>query len=263
MLKAKYTIHLKTLLDDAYMKSEIDKAMETYPLYVKKSKEEFIPSYVPTREELNKKLLNYYKYREIGFDTPGRFIDELQATLEEIMPYYNQFFLTIDQDFDMRYNADYKRTININRTGEDSTTTDSSGNSTSNTSGSDSSTTNSNITNNNKTVKVDTPQNDVNAGTVTMDGMEYASQIDFTKDNNTESGTTSGTTNTETTSNSTSSSTATGTNKQDELSEEHLKGNYGQVSFQSLIRQYRENIINVEQMIIKDKRIQELFMVIY
>ena len=70
MLKAKYTIHLKTLLDDAYMKSEIDKAMETYPLYVKKSKEEFIPSYVPTREELNKKLLNYYKYREIGFDTP-------------------------------------------------------------------------------------------------------------------------------------------------------------------------------------------------
>lgn len=263
MLKAKYSIHLKTLLDDSYMKSEIDKAMSTYPLYVKKSKEEFIPSYVPTREELNKKILDYYKYREIGFDTPGRFIDELEVALNEIMPYYNHYFLTIDQDFDMRYNADYTRTININRTGEDSTTTDSSGNSTSNTTGSDSSTTSSNITNNNKTVKVDTPQNDVNAGTVTMDGMEYASQIDFSKDNNTESGTTNGETSTESSNTSSSTSTSNGTNKQDELSEERLKGNYGQVSFQSLIRQYRENIINVEQMIIRDRRIKELFMVIY
>ena len=69
-------------------KSKILQAMSTYPLYERKSEQEHIPSYIPTREELNNAILNYYMYREIGFETFGRFLHELKTTMEEIMPYY-------------------------------------------------------------------------------------------------------------------------------------------------------------------------------
>ena len=66
---AKYTVELRELLNDPLIKPKIEAALSSYPLYEKKSKEEHIPSIVPTREQLNTKLLNYYKYREIGFET--------------------------------------------------------------------------------------------------------------------------------------------------------------------------------------------------
>ena len=51
--------------------------------------------------------------------------------------------------------------------------------------------------------------------------------------------------------------------KEDELTVETTKGNFGVVSAQDLVVKYRETIINIEQMIINDPRIQELFMLIY
>ena len=44
---------------------------------------------------------------------------------------------------------------------------------------------------------------------------------------------------------------------------ETTKGNFGVVSAQDLIIKYRETLLNIEQLIINDKRIQELFMLIY
>ena len=70
---AKYTVVLNRLLADPATKERIDQALSTYPLYEKKSKQEYIPAYIPTREELNAKILRHYKYREIGFETVGRF----------------------------------------------------------------------------------------------------------------------------------------------------------------------------------------------
>ena len=104
MIYAKYTIVLKTLLDDPETKALIDKAMSTYPLYEKRSEEKYIPSYIPTREQLNKKILDYYKYREIGFETVGRFLTELEVALNEIMPYYNQLYIDqINYHFHLLY----------------------------------------------------------------------------------------------------------------------------------------------------------------
>lgn len=44
------------------------------------------------RNVLNTKIITHYLYREIGFDTPARFIFELCNKLNEVMPYYNQLY---------------------------------------------------------------------------------------------------------------------------------------------------------------------------
>ena len=44
---------------------------------------------------------------------------------------------------------------------------------------------------------------------------------------------------------------------------ETTKGNFGVTSAQDLIMKYRETLLNIEQLIIHDKRIAELFMLIY
>ena len=142
IIPARYTEVLVNLLNDPIAKSKIDQAMSTYPLYQRKSLEEHIPCYIPTREELNKAILNYYRYREIGFETFGRFLFELETALNEIMPYYNQLYFSTDQDYDLLYNVDYTR--EITREKEDT----SEGTQTS--SGTDTTTTTAHIDNYNK-----------------------------------------------------------------------------------------------------------------
>ena len=89
---ARYTEYLRDIMISEQTKPLLDKALSTYPLYEGKKKYDLIP----TRQELNTKILNHYKYREIGFETLGRFFDELEITMNEIMPYYNEQFKTIE-----------------------------------------------------------------------------------------------------------------------------------------------------------------------
>ena len=80
----RYTEVLINLMENEQTKPLINNALSTYPLYVSTSQHEYgIPNIIPTREELNKKILNYYKYREIGFETVGRFLDELEISMNE------------------------------------------------------------------------------------------------------------------------------------------------------------------------------------
>jgi hypothetical protein len=44
------------------------------------------------RETLNQKILNRYMFNEIGFETPQRFIFELNTKMSIIMPYYNDLY---------------------------------------------------------------------------------------------------------------------------------------------------------------------------
>ena len=255
MIGAKYTVVLKDLLDSPSMKQAIDKALSTYPLYEKKSKEEFIPSIIPTREQLNKKILDHYKYREIGFETPGRFIDELEIAMNEIMPYYNQIMFSLDQDYDIKFNVDYKRETNIKRDSKDNFSNEGSNQ----TSANDKNTTNASINNYNKHVNSQTPQNELSVGETDIDTLKYADNMSFNKDTNTENGETRG----ESSSNSVSGSSGNTNSEQNEQSTERILGNYGQVSIQSLISSYRDLITNVEQRIITDRRITELFMNVF
>lgn len=256
MIYARYTEVLYNLLNNEQTRALIDEKMSTYPLYVSTSKQEYgIPNIIPTREELNKKILDYYKYREIGFETVGRFLDELEISLNEIMPYYNQLFFSADQDYNIIYNVDYKRTIDRDLSGN--TTSTSTGETTSNSNDSNTTSTTTNLYN--KNVESDTPQSQLGITNKQIDSVDYANKVTWNKDTTEQSGTSTGTATT--TADSTAS--GTGTNKEIESTLETTKGNFGVVSAQDLIKKYRELIINIEQMIINDPRITELFMLIY
>lgn len=272
MVIAKYTEVLKNLLDEPHTKGLIDNAMSTYPLYESTSERRYgQPNIIPTREELNKAILNYYKYREIGFETVGRFIDELEIALKEIMPYYNQLFYSADQDYNMIYNVDYVKTI----TREQDNTVDTTSSGTTNSSDTTNTTMDTDVTSsastsetlNNKNVSSDTPQGLITIPTQSINSVEYANNVTFDQDINSTSNSSNSSTDSEGTNTSTGETTTENTantqgNEQEEI-QETTKGNYGVVSAQDLITKYREQIRNITQEIINDPRINELFMLVY
>lgn len=247
-IQPKYTEVLYNLIKDDRFKKVLDEKLSTYPLYERTSKHDYnIPNIVPTREELNNYILNYYKYREIAFETPGRFLDELQIAMNEIMPYYNQFYFSADQDYNIIYNVDYKKTIDRDLQGN--VTNNSTGKSTTSSNG----TTKGN--NWNKTIESDTPQGQLNITNKDIDNVSYANKANWNKN-------TAETTDSVNADNNTSSNT-TGNNKENESIIETTKGNFGVVSAQDLVLKYRETIININQQIINNPRIKELFMLVY
>lgn len=51
------------------------------------------------RLELENKIIRHFYFREIGFETVGRFLFHLETKLNEIMPYYNQLYKSTLFDF--------------------------------------------------------------------------------------------------------------------------------------------------------------------
>ena len=238
IITAYYTEVLDNLLNNEEAKTAIDTAMSDYPLYQTNSNltRQYGTAYqVPSRQELNDKILNHYRYQEIGQETFGRWLFELKTALNEIMPYYNQLFYSADQDFNPIYNVDYRKTIMGSQNANSNTSS----------TGSDSST-NEEFT---KSVNSKTPQDLLNISNTSIDTIDYADDASWGKS----SGSTSGT-NTTTGNSSSNGSTS---------SIETTKGNFGVTSAQELIMKYRKTIINIEQQIINDPRIKELFMLIF
>lgn len=254
MIPARYTEVLDNLLRYPDTAQAIANAMSKYPLYETDPDKvnEFGTAYkVPTRQELNTKILSYYRFREIGQETVGRWLFELETALNEIMPRYNQLFYSADQDFNPIYNVDYKRETKRDKSGTNIGSQSSTTNTTAD--GTDSSS-NTAYT---KAVNSKTPQNQLGIIAENIDTIPYADNADWGKSNGTTSGQnhTSG-------SSSSNGSTSTIDNEKEGVVET-TKGNFGVVSAQDLIIKYRETILNIEQMIIHDPRIEELFMLIY
>lgn len=254
MIPAKYTEVLDNLLRYEDTAQAIATAMSKYPLYETDPNKvnQYGTAYkVPTRQELNTKILSYYRFREIGQETVGRWLFELETALAEIMPKYNQLFYSADQDFNPIYNVDYIRNTQRNKSGTNigsqSTTANTS------TTGTESSTSQDNT----KNVNSKTPQNELGISNMDIDTVSYADEADWAKSNSSASGSTS-----TTGSSQSNGSTSTIDNEKEGITET-TKGNFGVVSAQDLIIKYRETILNIEQMIIHDHRIEELFMLIY
>lgn len=195
MIEAKYTVVLKTLMDDENVKPLLDKALSTYPMYVPEN--ETLYSIIPTREELNNKLLNHYKYREIGFETVGRFLDELQISMEEIMPFYYQLFKSEDimnSVEDPFGNVDITETFQEEKEGTSKGTSKGSSTGTSSSENSSESTTTSetetDMTNNSKNVKSSTPQGILDIGTKNIGSVNYADEANWNEDVSSSSGNT-------------------------------------------------------------------------
>lgn len=260
---ARYTVLLKTLMENQETKPLIDKALASYPIYVQRSVEKYKPVFIPTREELNSAILNRYKYREIGFETVGRFLDELEITMNEIMPYYNELMFTADQDFDILFNVDYQRTTETKRAGKTSSESLGETESSNKTTSSDSASTNTTINADGKTVNSETPQNEISLPASNIDSVPYADKVQWDKNGSTSNASTSGNGEAETDSSSKETNSSSGTSEDSEQSLETTRGNFGVVSSHELIAKYRSIIINIKQKIIEDERIQELFMMIY
>lgn len=255
---ARYTEYLRDLMNNEGAKAALDKALSTYPLYEPLKLYDLIPK----RSELNQRLLNHYKYREIGFETVGRFLDELEITMCEIMPRYNELFKTVEtmaelpSPFD---NVDVTETFEQ----EQSNTSTSEGSSTNQQSGSHTSTAtgSTEMTANNKRLTADTPQDQISVPTKDIDGVTYASEAEWNEslsqgtDNRQESGSSEGTAE----NSSTASSESTGTLKHTFTK----KGNQGVNTYAHDMNEFRTSIIDVVDQIINDQRIQELFMQIY
>lgn len=60
------------------------------------------------RDTLNKHIKDFFMFWEIGFETPFRFATRLKATLDLIMPYYNQLYLSARASIDPFITMQYK-----------------------------------------------------------------------------------------------------------------------------------------------------------
>jgi hypothetical protein len=208
---AKYTTLLKTLIDINY---DLGLGVTDYPI--------FDESY---RSVLNARILDHFRFREIGFETPGLFKYWLNVTMREKMPVLNQYYLNARLEFNPLHAVNLTETSKREVTG--SSVSD----------GTSSSNTESNTDTDNRDVRSDTPQ-----GLLSLEDMEdpvnkYATQADIGKTASTSTGTGATTARSENTLN----------NVDDYL--KTLVGSNGNKSQSELILEHRKTFINVDEMV--------------
>lgn len=104
------TPQLRRVLDMGY-----DLGLKNYPIFSESH-----------RQELNEKIVNHFRYREIGYETITQFIFALNRKMFEIMPFYNQLYESEELEISALTNYSYdeisKKTGNdlLEKTGEDS-----------------------------------------------------------------------------------------------------------------------------------------------
>ena len=106
---ANYTIELREITKNYNIFSEIK-----YPLYNENHKPDF-----------EKKFIDYFFYREIAYETVGRFVHNLESILNIIHPYYEHLYKTMCHDYNPieNYNLIEKITEKNNISGVNSTNT--------------------------------------------------------------------------------------------------------------------------------------------
>lgn len=245
---AKNSVTLYDLINNADVREGLKNSLATYPLYTAKKAYDLLP----TREELNEKILNHYKYREIGFETIGRFLDELKITMCEIMPYYNEMFKTVEIMADLENVFD---NVDITETFEETRTETAEGESTTtgNATGTATTTATANGTNSSARKFSDTPQNNIdNVNNYLSEYEEVTGESEQTDTNNA----------TNTTENSEKANTAT----EREETTRHTytkKGNHGVNTYAHDMNEFRTSIVDVVQKIITDERLENLFMQVW
>ena len=98
---AKYTIELNTLIRTGY-----DSGLKDYP----------IRSFADEawRTQLNNKIINHYRYREIGHTAPDRWKLYLNNTMNEIMPVKNMMYEALAKNWAFNTGADFSEVIEEN-----------------------------------------------------------------------------------------------------------------------------------------------------
>lgn len=275
---AKYTVELHDLLTNEETNNLIKKALSSYPMYEPIHKELY--GYIPTREQLNKKILDHYRFYQIGQETPGRFLYYLEATMNEIMPKYNQLYKSVDIMNgleDIFGNLDVEESFTQETTGNSSS--QSSGNtkdsSSSKTEGSNTNdvtsqnTTNTDMSTSGRNVKSTTPQSQLQIKTI--DQITAASEIGWNEDSSKSNSTSNDKSNTK----GTNESSSTGSSEQESNSNASSeskgkvthtlkrKGNQGVNTYAHDMLEFRQLFLNIEQQIINDPELVKCFMLIW
>ena len=185
------------------------------------------------RQNFLQKFYDEYMFREIGFETVERFKRSLLGKLNKIMPYYTQLYHTEleSKNINFMLNKDLIETFEREVSGS----SEVNSNSTTNASGTS--------TANNNDIMYDTPNSRID------DITKYPTQGSQGENNATSS------------SNATSSNNQTGENTQTEKTSLISKGNIGITSSAQLLKEWREVIINIDEMILNE--LEDLFMLFF
>ena len=101
MLMGYYTPTLDNLI-----RNNFDIGLKDYPIFMEEH-----------REQLNNKIIEHYRFREIGLETPMLFKLYLNRKMNEIMPYYNQLYESELLEFDPITNYEFKEKFDGKHTG--------------------------------------------------------------------------------------------------------------------------------------------------
>lgn len=198
---SKYTITIRNLIKNGFVFN-----LNNYPI--------FDENY---RAILNKKILDHYLMSEIGLETPALFNHYLGSKLNEIMPYYN----TLYQKQALLLNK-LENNVNLTESFNRNIENESSGTSTGTSDG--------------KTLFEDTPQGRLVQST--MENMDHATNINFSK------------------SNDSSSSTSNGASTEDYV--KTIMGNNGGKYNFEILNEIKNNLLNIDLLIINE--LSDLFM---
>lgn len=190
------------------------------------------------RRTLNDKIIRRYYMREIGFETFGLFVWNLRTHMHEIMPYYNDMYLsqlmvtepmlsksmTYEESWQSNDKVDGTRNV----TDERKTETSSDGTSSS--------------TSQDRNVYQDTPMNGLDTGAI--ESMDYATNVTF--DNGSTNGTTSNTGVQDYTGTTDETTGETGNHNGTRT---HTEMGFDQ-SQSELLLTYRKTLVNIDLMIV-------------
>ena len=208
-----YTVELRKIPENL-----VDEALSHYPI--------FMDGY---RATLNRKIKEHFWFNEIGHETIDIFLFQLRVKMNEIMPYYNQFY-----EAELTKRDPYLTLRTSSKTSGGGTATSASSSEEDGTSSSD-------TTARSRAVQSDTPQ-------VRLSGdSDYATGV---SDSNAETGVKSAQKSAGKQSSSTESSSASAS------SQEGFSG-----SMASLIEAHRDAIINIDMMVIA--QLESLFMYVW
>lgn len=212
-----------TITIKSLLDNKFDFKMTSYPI--------FDETY---RDTLNNNILKHYYENEIGFETAALFRFYLNQTLNEIMPKYNVLYEVqkkiIEKDLLLN---NINITENLKRTNNTEMSSNSNSNSTNNGS------------NDSKNLFLDTPQGQIYKGSI--DDANYATNVTF--DKNTTSNTIS------------DNSNASGNTNNTENYIKSIIGNSGNKFNIELLNDIKNNIMNIDLMIINE--LNDLFMQIF
>lgn len=223
------------------------------------------------KEAFQQKILDHYRFRQIGMETVGRWLHYFRTRIREIMPYYVQLY-----EFEAKwFNIDDPlESYNLTETFEQEsgstgtvtgTTTDTSESGSTGTSEREAATTSERDTSGSRSHErkfLDTPQG-------TVDTMDDGYLTDYTKESDTTSENHSETSSESSSETNSASTTVSGSGTSEQTSEDSgtvshtltRRGNIGVQPLGTEVKNIRDAFINIDLMVIDE--LKDLFLMVY